>query len=133
MEKRVRVLIANHPRLLRELILTMLADQPDIEIVGEVADEANVPGSIAATHPDVIVIAQDKVGQRPSLCDQIFRERPEVRVIGVGPHQQHLVHYWTSLDIRAREVEASEEGILEVLRAQVTSPCGCVMRSGGQK
>lgn len=123
MEKRIRVLIANRPRLLRDLILTVLADQTDIEIVGEVDDEANVTGSIAATQPDVVVIAQDKVGQRPGLCDQILRERPEVRVIGVGPHQRHLVHYWTSLDIRSLEVEASEEGILKILRTQAASPC----------
>jgi len=38
MEKSIRVLVANHPRLMREIILTTFADQPEIEIVGEVAE-----------------------------------------------------------------------------------------------
>ena len=40
MEKPIRVLVANRPRLMRETILATFADQPDIEIVGEVADES---------------------------------------------------------------------------------------------
>jgi len=31
----IRVLVANHPRLMREIVLTTFADQPDIEIVGK--------------------------------------------------------------------------------------------------
>ncbi|MGA7753318.1 MAG: hypothetical protein WCB05_10815 [Candidatus Sulfotelmatobacter sp.] len=34
--KRVRVLVANRPRLMREMVMTTISDQPDIEIVGEV-------------------------------------------------------------------------------------------------
>jgi hypothetical protein len=36
MEKTIRVLVANRPRLMRELIVATFADQPDIEIVGEI-------------------------------------------------------------------------------------------------
>jgi chemotaxis response regulator CheB len=124
MEKPIRVLIANRPRLMRELILTTFADQPDIEIAGEVADEADVPASIEKTHPDVVVIAQDKMDERPSLCDQVLRLRPEIRIIAVAPHQNYLVHYWTAFDIHSHQVEASEEAILDVLRTKVTTPCG---------
>jgi len=42
MEKVIRVLVANRPRLMRELILTTFADQPDIEIVGEVGEESEI-------------------------------------------------------------------------------------------
>ena len=36
---RIRVLIANQPRLIRELISATIADQPDIELVGEVGKQ----------------------------------------------------------------------------------------------
>src|SRR5437764_7280868 len=42
MEKSIRVLVANRPRLMRETILSTFADQPDIEIVGEVAEESEI-------------------------------------------------------------------------------------------
>ena len=123
MEKPIRVLIANRPRLMRELILTTFADQPDIEIVGEVANEADLAESIAQTHPDVIVIAQEKIGERPSLCDRVLRERPDIRIIAVAPHQNYLVHYWAAFDIHSHQVEASEEAILECPSNRVSSPC----------
>jgi hypothetical protein len=30
--------VANRPRLMRELVLALIADQPDIEIIGEIED-----------------------------------------------------------------------------------------------
>jgi chemotaxis response regulator CheB len=124
MEKPIRVLVANRPRLMRELILTTFSDQPDIEIVGEVADEADIPVTVEKTNPDVVVIAQEKLGERPRICDTLLRQRPDVRVIAVAPHQNYSVHYWASLNIHSHDVEASEEGILGILRTKGGSVCG---------
>jgi hypothetical protein len=49
-----------------------------------------------------------------------------VRIIAVAPIDNYSVHYWVSLDIHSHDVEASEEGILGVLRSKATS-------IGGQK
>lgn len=126
MEKPIRVLVANRPRLMRELILTTFADQPDIEIVGEVADEANILESVAKAHPDFVVIAQDRLGKRPDVCDTVLRLHPDVRIIAVAPDENYSVHYWASFDIHSHDVEASEEGILGVLRSKASA-------IGGQK
>jgi chemotaxis response regulator CheB len=126
METRIRVLVAYRPRLMRELILTTLADQPDIEIVGQVADETKILESVAETRPDFVVIAQDGLGKRPDVCDRVLRLHPKVRIIAVAPIDNYSVHYWVSLDIHSHDVEASEEGILGVLRSKATS-------IGGQK
>ena len=72
MERPIRVLVGKRPRLTRELILTTFSDPPDIEIVGEVADEADIPASVEKTNPDVIVIAQDKLGSGPASATQCF-------------------------------------------------------------
>ncbi len=124
MDKPIRVLVANRPRLMRELILTTFSDQPDIEVVGEVTDEAEIRVSIEKTNPDVVVITQEKLGERPSICDEVFRQRPEVRVIAVAPHQNYSVHYWASINIHSHDVEASEEAILDVLRTKGSPVCG---------
>jgi len=118
MEKQIRVLVANRPRLMRELILTTFADQPDIEIVGEVAEEVDIPDSVDRTLPDFLVISQDTMGRRPSVCDVVLHQHPELKIIAVAPDQNYSVHYWVSFEIHSRDVEASEEGILEVLRSK---------------
>ena len=121
MNKPIRVLVGIRPRLMRELILSTLFDQPDIEIVEEVSDEADIPASVERTNPDFVVMAQDTLGKRPSVCDQVLRLRPDIRIIAIVPHQSYSVYYWASLNICSRDLEASEESILGVLRTKGSS------------
>ena len=121
MEKAIRVLVANRPRLMRELILTTFADQPDIEIVGEVGDESEISESVKRTLPNFVVIAIDHPGRRPAICDELLREHPEVRVIAVAPEKNYIVYYWASLNIHSNDIEASEEGILAAMRSRMVA------------
>jgi chemotaxis response regulator CheB len=121
MEKAIRVLVANRPRLMRELILTTFADQPDIEIVGEVGDESEISESVKRTLPNFVVIALDQPGKRPAICDELLREHPEVRVIAVAPERNCIVYYWASLNIHSNDIEASEEGILTAMRSRMVA------------
>ena len=116
MEKSIRVLVANHPRLMRETILATFADQPDIEIVGEVEEESQIFDCVRRTLPNFVVIALDHPGERPLICDALLREHPEIRVIAVAPAKNYVVYYWASLDIHSSSIEASEEGVLGALR-----------------
>lgn len=121
MEKQIRVLVAIRPRLMRELILTTFADQPDIEIVSEFVEESRVPDEVARLSPDFLVLSQEDTGQRPSICDLVLRQHPELRIIAVSSDRNYFVHYWVSFDIHSNDVEASEEGFLSVLRKKVDS------------
>ena len=121
MEKLIRVLVANRPRLMRETILSTFADQPDIEIVGEVEDESEIFESVNKTLPDFVVVALDHPGERPHICDDLLRVHPEVRVIAVAPARNYVVYYWASLDIHSSSIEASEEGVLSALRKKVVA------------
>ena len=121
MEKAIRVLVANRPRLMRELILTTFADQPDIEIVGEVGDESEISESVKRTLPNFVVIALDDPGRRPAICDELLREHPEVRVIAVAPEKNYIVYYWASLNIHSNDIEASEQGILTAMRSRMVA------------
>ena len=121
MEKAIRVLVANRPRLMRELILTTFADQPDIEIVGEVGDESEITESVKKTLPNFVVIALDHPDRRPAICDELLREHPEVRVIAVAPERNSIVYYWASLNIHSNDIEPSEEGILAAMRSRMVA------------
>jgi hypothetical protein len=105
---------------MRELILNTFADQPDIEIVDEVPDEADVVEKVETTNPDFIILVQETLGERPNICDAVLRARPDVRIITVAPRNNYLVHYWASPDIQSRRVDASEEALLGILRTKLT-------------
>ena len=116
MQRVLRVLVANQPRLMRELIVGALTEQPDIEIVGEVTNDAEVPSLVTKILPDLVVISLDKTGKRPDLCDTILHQHPKVRIIAVGFEKNQSVFYWASFNIHSNEIEPSEEGILKAAR-----------------
>lgn len=116
MQRLIRILVANRPKLMRELILETLADQPGVEIVGEVAEDGNILGRVEETRPDFLFIALDDPEKRPAVCDTVLRLHPEVSIIAVAPHHNRGIRYWASFDIHSSVVEASEEAILAVMK-----------------
>ena len=109
MEKSIRVLVANHPRLMREIVLTTFADQSQIS------------ESVKKTLPNFVVVALDQPGVRPHICDVLLREHPEVHVIAVAAESNYIVYYWASFEIHSNKIEASEEGILNAMRRKLVT------------
>ena len=112
-----RILVANAPKLMREVVLATLTDHVDIEIVGEVSQESEILPRMRLTLPDVVVIALDETGVRPAICDQVLREFPQVRIIAVASRKDRSVFYWASFDIHANDIEASPQGFLSAVRS----------------
>ena len=124
MESSVRVVVANRPRLLRELVLATLSGQAGIEVVGEAENEQDVPLLVAATKPDFLLIALEESRRRPPLCDLLLRKFPALRIIAVAPNRNVGIFYWASFDIHSRTMEASEEALLEAVRSSAVPAKG---------
>jgi chemotaxis response regulator CheB len=114
--KRVRVLVANHPRLMRELVMATIADQSDIELVGEVRNESDLTEAVEQAHPDVLIIAMDEPEKRLGQCGFLLGRHPEMRILALAPEQNRGIFYWAVVDIRTRDLESSEAGILNAVR-----------------
>lgn len=117
MDRTVRILVANQPRLMRELMLETLAELPGIEIVGEVSNEADIPVRVMQTSPDLLVIALEDPNRRPNICDAVLHDHPDLHILAVAFQENRTVCYWASLDIHANEIETSEQGILNAVRS----------------
>lgn len=117
MEK-IRVLVANRPRLMRELVMATIADQPDIEVMGEIADDTEIAHVVAESKPDFVIIALDRPDQRPTLCDDLLAIHPDIKILALAPERNSSVFFWSVMDIRSARVESSEEGILTALRTK---------------
>ena len=114
--KRVRVLVANRPRLIRELVMATISDQPDIEIVGEVADEDQLIEVVEQVQPDVLILAMDEPEKRVGQCGFLLGRFPQMKILALAPEQNRGTYYWASIDIRTKPVESSEAGILNAVR-----------------
>ena len=114
--RKLRVLVANRPRLMRELVLATIFDQPDIEIAGEIKEDSEIGNVVAESHPDFLIIALDTPGKRPTICDELLRQHPQMKILALAPESNSSVFFWCAVDIRSARVESSENGILNALR-----------------
>jgi len=114
--KRVRVLVANRPRLMRELVLATISDKPDIEIVGEVVDDSNLTEVVEQVQPDVLILAIDEREKRLGQCGFLLGRYPQMRILALAPEQNLGIFYWAIIDIRTKPLESSESGILNAVR-----------------
>jgi DNA-binding NarL/FixJ family response regulator len=115
MEKATRILVANTPKLMREVILATLAGQPGIEIVGEVSEEAEILDQVRAKLPDLLVVALDENELRPAICDRVLRVHPDLRIIAVASRKDRTLYFWASFDIHCADIESSTAGILNAV------------------
>src|SRR5580704_12944154 len=114
--KRVRVLVANRPRLMRELVLATISDQPDIEVVGEVADGSDLTEAVEQVQPDVLILAMDEPEKRMGQCGFLLGRYPQMKILALAPEQNLGIFYWAIVDIRTKPLESSESGILNAVR-----------------
>ena len=116
--KPIRVLVANQPRLMRELMVATISEQPDIEIVGEVQEDSELLSAVEKTLPDFLIVALEKFNRLPQICHSILQKHPQMKVIAVSSDRNSSMFYWTSLKVQSNEIEASEAGVLSALRGK---------------
>jgi DNA-binding NarL/FixJ family response regulator len=116
--EKIRVLVANRPRLMRELVLATISDQPDIEVIGELQDDTTLAHVVAEEKPDFVIVTLDRMDQRPTICDRLLGMNPNLKIIALAPERNRGICLWAVTDIKSSSVESSEEGILSTLRGK---------------
>ncbi|HEY1678521.1 MAG TPA: hypothetical protein VGG04_12475 [Candidatus Sulfotelmatobacter sp.] len=114
--KRVRVLVANRPRLMREMVLATIVDQPDIEIIGEVVNDNDLNDIVEQTQPDVLIITLNEPEKPLGQCGFLLGRYPRMRILALAPEKNRGVYFWAMVDIRNKPVESSEAGVLNAIR-----------------
>ena len=117
--QKIKVMVANQPWLMRELLMATISDQPDIEIVGVLEDEAAMLEMVEREHPEFFIIGLNQSDERPRICDVLLEHFPHLRVLALAPERNGSVCYWAHLDVRSNRIENSEQGILDALRSGI--------------
>jgi len=110
------VLVANHPRLMRELIVATISGQPDIEIVGEVQEESTL--WVAVTTPSVKVLDRARIPEKQSFPPRLsIVFLGTFFAIGVSVAWVFVVKYWQEADSHDPRKILADEVVAE-LKAQ---------------
>lgn len=110
--------------------MATISDQPDIEVVGEIQDDAAILHVVEQFRPDFLIIASDKPENRPHICDQLLDRYPQMGILALGSERNASVCYWANLDIRSNNIETSEDGILDALRGRSRRATEALLTAG---
>ncbi|MCA1845149.1 MAG: response regulator transcription factor [Actinobacteria bacterium] len=79
-----RVVVQERRRLFREGLAMVLSAQPDLHVVGAVADAHGLVDACGRLRPDVALLELDEVGwDTPPLIALLVRRHPGLRVVGL--------------------------------------------------
>jgi chemotaxis response regulator CheB len=131
--EKIKVLVANRPRLMRELVLETISSQPDIEVMAEIQDDSKIAQLVEELHPDCLIIGLDQSDNRPDICDSLLERYPHLKILALASERNSSICYWATLSIRSNRVETSEQGILNALRGRVPLVSVTAFPTGGQK
>ena len=81
MMKPINVLLSSRPKLLSDVIKNLIADQPDMHVVGEVIDPLQLLGVASEVPVDVIIITPFKGNGEPRLCHQLLEVQPRLVIV----------------------------------------------------
>ena len=110
---------------MRELVLAVIADRPDIEVIGEVQDESQLAEAIEDAEPDILILALDEADKRVAQCGFLLGRYPQMQVLALAPERNHGVLYWATVDVRTKSLESSEARDFERLAGtSIASGCG---------
>jgi DNA-binding NarL/FixJ family response regulator len=89
---RIRVLLAL-PRMVHEIVGSVLDEQPDIDVIAERVDRESLPAVAAATDPDLIIISVTSTRELADDCEDILRADPTRSVLAVAPARRQTLLY----------------------------------------
>ncbi len=90
MRKKIAVLVADDHRILREGIKSLLANDPDMEVVGEAADGAEAVAKAQQLSPDVVLMDITMPGLNGlEATRQIKRLMPAIKVLVLTMHENN--------------------------------------------
>ncbi len=118
---KLRVLLVDDHKLVREGLAGVLQAQPDLTLAAEAADGETAVQLTAHHHPDVVVMDINMPGMNGIEATRILkRDFPDVRVVGVSMHESEQMAQamydagasaYVSKDAPSRELLAAIRGV----------------------
>ena len=118
---KIRVLLANHPMMVPDVIRQLVAEQEDMELVGDLRGPMKILHETGRTKADAVILAHEGTDE-PGLCSQLLAVYPDLTILSVTPDlasaftQQLCSH-------RRDFTTVQRQDIVQSLRAAVRDPC----------
>lgn len=99
----VRILLADMTPMLLSIIRSIVADQPDIEVVGELSEPTRLQAMVERTRAAMVIVGRDRPIP-PDAFGQLLARTPPVRVLAITDEGRAAVLY----DLRPQRIPVGE-------------------------
>ncbi len=118
---KIRVLLANHPVMVPDAIRQLVAEQDDMDLVGDCRGPMKILQETGRTKADAVILAQQGT-EEPGLCGQLLSVYPDLTIVSVTPDMGAA--YTQQLCSRRQELVHSQmQDITQALRVAVHNLC----------
>ena len=121
---KIRVLLANHPVMVPDVIRRLMAEQDDMELVADCRGPMKILQEVGRAKADAVIFAQES-SEEPGLCSQLLAVYPDLTIVGVTPDMgttftQQLCSHRRNMT----NTEDKDRNIMQVIRETVNNRCG---------
>ncbi len=81
--KKIRILLANRPPMLLEVMREMVQRQEDMEVVGEILDPIGLLVAVREREADAVILTL-KDYEEPGLCSHLVAEYPNLTILSLA-------------------------------------------------
>jgi DNA-binding NarL/FixJ family response regulator len=118
---KIRVLLANHPVMIPDAIRQLVAEQEDMQLVGDCRGPMHILQETGRTKADAVILAQEDA-KETGLCSQLLAVYPDLTILSVtsdlsSAFTQHLCSSRQDCGTVPRQ------NIVQSLRAAVRHSC----------
>ena len=117
--KKIKIVLANRPRMMREVIKEMIEAQPDMEVVGEVLNPVDLLVAVRETAADAVILGLED-SEEPGVCSHLLAEYPGVTILALAPDRRTAV----IRPGRRMILKPSDARILSALSRVLRAPSG---------
>lgn len=107
--------------MIPDAIRQLLAEQEDMEVVGDVRGPMRILHETGRVHADAVILAQEGT-EEPALCGQLLAIYPDLTILSVTPDMASV--FTQQLCSTRQEFSAiKRQDIVQTLRISVRDPC----------
>ncbi len=81
--KKIRILLANRPPMVLEIMREMVQRQEDMEVVGEILDPIGLLVAVREREADAVILTL-KDYEEPGLCSHLVAEYPNLTILSLA-------------------------------------------------
>lgn len=115
---RIRVLIADMPQLMTDIVEQVISMQPDIELAGSVAGVTAVERALRGSRVDVLVCHLDG-RELPASHRALFDARPHLRLLTIDAGDRSGSIY--ELRLARTALDVGPQGLVDAIRTSARS------------